>query len=187
MSASPSPEPTANIQVIRESFGRVVYSHKTHEKAREIASKMASRVKWANIILTTLTSTTLLGTVITDQRWLLYLSSVFSALVLAFVIFQLSFDPAKEAERHRNTANELWYVREQYIHLLTDVKTGATHDDIVKHRDELMEALKTIYKFAPDTDSKAYKQAQEALQMNEDMTFTNEEINRFLPDSLRVD
>ncbi len=38
-----------NVQAIRESFGRVVYSHKTHEKAREIESSKVTTVKWANI------------------------------------------------------------------------------------------------------------------------------------------
>ncbi|MCM2417663.1 SLATT domain-containing protein [Streptomyces sp. RKAG293] len=177
----------ANVQVIRESFGRVVYSHKTHEKAREIASTRAVVVKWINIGLTALTSTSILGTVITDQKALLYVSVGLATLALAFTIFQLSFDPAKEAERHRSAANELWYVREKYVHLLSDIATEPASVDIVKRRDELIEELKAIYKLAPDTTGRAYRRAQTALQINEDLTFTNEEINRFLPDSLRVD
>lgn len=89
-----------NEEAIRESFGRVVYTHKTHEKAREIQARRAVLVKWINIILTTVTSATLLSTVITNQRALLYVSAALSALSLMFVIFQLSFDPGKDAERH---------------------------------------------------------------------------------------
>ncbi|MDX3494555.1 SLATT domain-containing protein [Streptomyces turgidiscabies] len=186
MSGNQAPE-SVNVQVIRESFGRVVYSHKTHEKAREMASARAVAVKWVNIALTTLTSASILSTVITDQKVLLYVSSGLAGLALAFTIFQLSFDPAKEAERHRSAANELWYVREKYVHLLSDIATDPTSVDVVRRRDELMEELKSIYKLAPDTTSRAYRRAQKALQIHEDMTFTNEEINRFLPDSLRVD
>lgn len=40
---------------IREAFGRVVYAQKTHEKAREIESNRVTFVKWANIVLVTLT------------------------------------------------------------------------------------------------------------------------------------
>jgi len=186
MSDSRTPE-SVNVQVIRESFGRVVYSHKTHEKAREMASTRAVVVKWVNIALTTLTSASILSTVITDQKFLLYVSSGLAALALAFTIFQLSFDPAKESERHRSAANELWYVREKYIHLLTDIATSPSGVSIVERRDALMEELKAIYKLAPDTTSRAYRRAQKALQIHEDMTFTSEEINRFLPDALRVD
>jgi len=176
-----------NVQAIRESFGRVVYSHKTHEKARERASRWATITKWVNIVLTTLTSTTLISTIITNQKALLYAGSILSTLTLAFVIFQLSFDPAKEAERHRATANALWYIREKYIHLLTDIKANPNSVDIPNRRDELMEELKKVYDLAPDTSSRAYKAAQKALKINEDMTFSNDEINHFLPESLHVD
>lgn len=173
-----------NIQAIRHSFGRVVYSHKTHEKAREIASRNANVVKWVNIVLTTLTSGALLTTVITDQRALLWTSTALSALTLAFVVFQLSFDPAKEAERHRTTAKELWLVREQYINLLADIAADPSTVDIAKRRDELTDQLQAIYKFAPDTSGKAYGAAQRALKVSEDMTFSEDEINKFLPESL---
>lgn len=176
-----------NVQAIGESFGRVVYSHKTHEKARERASSWATVIKWVNIILTTVTSTTLVTTIFTNQKVLLYIGSILSTLTLAFVIFQLSFDPAKEAERHRATAKALWYVREKYIHLLTDIKANPSGINIPQRRDELVEELRRIYDLAPDTSSHAYRAAQKALKINEDMTFRNEEINHFLPDSLHID
>jgi len=187
MSSEPAARSDPNIQAIRESFGRAVYSHKTHEKAREIENSKAEVVKWANIILTALTSGTLLSTVITNERILLYVSSALAAVTLGFLIFQLSFSPEKEAERHRAAAKELWYVREKYIHLLTDIKSAPDRVDVPRRRDELVEELKFIYKFAPDTSPKAYAAAQKALKISEDMTFSNEEINRFLPDSLRVE
>src|SRR6266446_7402265 len=168
-----------NVRAIRESFGRVVYSHKTHEKAREIETSKATVVKWVNIVLTTLTSTTLVTTIFTNQKILLYVGSILSTLALAFVIFQLSFDPAKEAERHRATAKALWYVREQYAHLLTDIKADPSAVNISQRRDELVEELKRIYELAPDTSSKVYKAAQKALKISEDMTFSDEEINKF--------
>jgi hypothetical protein len=180
------PGKNANLQAIRESFGRVVYSHKTHEKAREFASRDAQVVKWVNIILTAVTSTTLLTTVFTNVHALLYVSSVLSTLTLAFVVFQLSFDPAKESERHRTTAKALWYIREKYVLLLTDISANTAAVDVPARRDELIEELKNVYEFAPDTSSKAYKAAQKALKISEDMTFTDDEINNFLPDSLHL-
>ena len=36
---------------LRECFGRVVYSHKTHEKQVDILVKRLSRLKWVQIIL----------------------------------------------------------------------------------------------------------------------------------------
>ncbi|MCA1604025.1 MAG: SLATT domain-containing protein [Acidobacteria bacterium] len=174
------------VEAIRESFGRVVYSHKTHEKAREIQSRRATWVKWINIVLTTATSAALLSTVITNERAFLYVSTALSAASLMFVIFQLSFDPGKEAERHRNTAKELWYVREKYVNLLSDIKLDPAAVGITARRDELIDELNSIYKLAPDTSSGAYKAAQKALKVNEEMTFSGSEIDEFLPESLHL-
>jgi len=184
MATDPAISRDPNLDAVRESFGRVVYSHKTHEKAREIASYRVTFVKVTNIVLTTLTSATLISTLITSQRPLLYVSSVLSFLTLAFVLVQLSFDPAADAERHRATAKELWYVRERYINLLADYKASPASVDLPKRRDELIEALKKIYALAPNTSSGAYAAAQKALKVNEDLTFSDDEINAFLPDSL---
>ena len=96
------------------------------------------------------------------------------------------FTPEKSAEQHRAVAKELWYIREQYLLLLTDIQAGPQAVDIVRRRDELLEELKHIYRLTPDTSSDAYRAAQRAMQIDEDMTFSNEEINRFLPEALRV-
>ncbi|WP_236246629.1 SLATT domain-containing protein [Streptomyces sp. CC210A] len=186
MSSSPGAGHSANVQSIREAFGRVVYSHKTHEKARELEATKAERAKWVNIVLLTLTSGALLTSVITNERTLLYISSVASALALAFTIFQLSFNPEKAAEQHRAAAKELWYIRELYLHLLTDIQTDPQAVDIPRRRDELLEKLNHIYRLAPDTSSRAYRAAQRALQIDEDMTFSSSEIDRFLPEALRT-
>ena len=176
-----------NLQVIRESFGRVVYSHKTHEKDAEIASCYATATKWANIILTTITSGTLITTIITNQSLLIYVSAVLSAITLAFAIFQLSFNPEEKTEKHRQLAKELWYVREKYVNLMADIVGEKINDDtITTRRNNIIEELKLIYKFAPTTSAKAYKKAQEALKINEELTFSEEEIDQFLPNELKL-
>jgi DNA repair ATPase RecN len=52
-------------------------------------------------------------------------------------------------------------------------------------RDKLQNDLFNVYKGAPRTLSKAYKKATEALKMNEELTFSKEEINNLLPKELR--
>lgn len=176
-----------NLQVIRESFGRVVYSHKTHEKDAEIASSQVTITKWVNIVLTALTSGTLISTIVTNEIVLAYISAALATLTLASTIFQLSFNPEEKAEKHRQLAKELWYVREKYVNLMADIVNGRISDDTVAmRRNELIEELKFIYKFAPTTSPKAYKQAQQALKINEELTFSNDEIDQFLPTELKL-
>jgi hypothetical protein len=52
-------------------------------------------------------------------------------------------------------------------------------------RDRLLEELHTVYSGAPSTNSKAYSEAQKALQYSEDMTFSDAEIDAFLPKELK--
>lgn len=177
-----------NLQVIRESFGRVVYTHKTHEKAAEIEDNKSERVKWVNIILTSLTSLSLISSFFNSYPLLYWSSTILSIAALAFVVYQLSFNPEQQSERHRQTAKELWVVREKYVSLLADIKNSVlSPEETRKQRDRLTEELKLIYKFAPQTTSAAYTKAQVALQINEELTFSDKEINAFLPESLRMD
>jgi len=53
------------------------------------------------------------------------------------------------------------------------------------HHNGVIEQLHAVYEAAPSTNSKAYKQAQEALQKHEDLTFSDKEIDAFLPKELK--
>lgn len=179
---------TKNLQVIRESFGRVVYSHKVHEKSAEIEDSCERKVRWINIILTALTSGSLISSFFAGNSYLPYIAATFSTLTLAFVIFQLSFTPKERAEKHRQAAKGLWYIREKYIHLITDIMTQQLSSETIVHRrDHLLDELRMVYKFAPNTSSKAYEKARKALKIDEEMTFSTEEIDLFLPENLRLE
>lgn len=96
------------------------------------------------------------------------------------------FDPGATAQRHRDTAADIWPIRESYLSLLTDIVGGNEVAAILRQRrDELQQALASIYKGAPHTDGKAYKDSQIALKQNEEYTFSDEEIDAFLPIELR--
>jgi hypothetical protein len=92
------------------------------------------------------------------------------------------------AQKHRDTAADLWAIRESYLSLLTDIASGAiSHDVGRERRDNLQAALAAIYKSAPGTTPKAYGLAQKGLQTHEDYTFNPGEIDKFLPPSLKRD
>ncbi len=176
-----------NLNNIRESFGRVVYSHKTHEKTAEIENKKNKATKWINVVLIALTSGMLTGTIVTSQQVFLYISTILSTLTLAFIIFQLSFNCAEKVEKHRNIAKELWYIRERYVNLITDIMNEQLDNEtIVLKRDQLIKELKILYKFAPQTNSKAYRKAGKALKIDEELTFSEQEIDNFLPGELKT-
>lgn len=92
----------------------------------------------------------------------------------------------QEAEKHSTTASKLWLVRESYISLITDVRSRTIAlEDAKAKRDALDLKLSEIYGNAPRTTGNAYKAAQEALKLNEELTFTEAEIDLMLPVALR--
>ncbi|WFR72477.1 SLATT domain-containing protein [Prescottella defluvii] len=181
-----STDSDGNLDVIRETFGRVVYTHKTHEKDREIAAQRSVRMKWINIALTALTFGGIVTVAAVDETAFVIASVVLATLTLAFTIFQLSFDPAQDAARHRAAAKSLLSVRDRYVNLIADAMAGMPAADLRTRRDELQQELDDLYQHAPDTTWRAYDRARTALKDNEEFTFSADEIDLFLPEGLRL-
>jgi hypothetical protein len=179
---------TTNLQIIRESFSRVAWTHKTHEKSAEIEEGKVKKVKWINIILSALTFVLFsAGVIFSEQQIVLYLAVLMSAITLGYNFFLLSFNPEKLAESHRYIAKELWFIREKYVNLIADIiNEKISGDKITQKRDQFIHELKVLYKFAPPTTTEAYNKASSALKNNEELTFSDEEINNFLPKELHI-
>jgi hypothetical protein len=175
---------------VREAFGRVVYSHKTHEKQADICF---GRYRWQQGVLVAFTAVstgTFLASVLgmLGNQVLTSLATSFIALVVsALSLASKSFKFSEESEAHRKIASRLWDVRESYLSLIADLMSGATVPaDARARRDELQEATRAAYADAPRTTSKAYGRAQDGLKINEELTFTSREIDLFLPEALRL-
>lgn len=70
--------------------------------------------------------------------------------------------------------------------MLTDLQAGdMTLPEARGKREQLQTELQGIYEGAPRTLPKAFKAAQTALKLNEELTFTDAEIDVLLPVQLR--
>jgi ABC-type transport system involved in cytochrome bd biosynthesis fused ATPase/permease subunit len=173
---------------MRECFGRVAYSHKTHEKCADILLSKLSFVKWAQIVLSALTTGGLITAILGDaatSHVAAIVSAVLSTILLALNTYTKESDPGRRAEKHKETASKLWNVRESYLSLLTDLLSGCSETDAQQRRDTLQAELAKIYETAPRTDAKAYGKAQEGLQYNEELTSSDDELDLLLPPALR--
>jgi len=174
------------LDVIRDAYGRVAYTNKTHEKQIELLNTTIKRYRWIRLILVALATGGIVGAIFTDNLWPRIFGAIFSTLSLGLTIYGLSFNPEKEAMEHRLCARRLWEIREHYLNLIADyVSGGISDDEALRQRDTLTHRLATIYQGAPCTSSKAYVKAQQALKVNEEMTFTDAEIDHFLPPGLK--
>lgn len=171
---------------IRECFGRVVYSHKTQEKCADIVFQLHKRLKLWQILISGIVTTSLLLRLFGDNEYALYVSAVLSSILFALNAYTKDYDLGEIAQKHTNAANELWDIRETYLSLLTDIKVGGISiGQITNKRDDLQGRLLNVYSGSPRTNSKAYKKASEALKQNEELTFSDKEIDAFLPKELR--
>jgi SMODS and SLOG-associating 2TM effector domain family 4 len=153
----------------------------------ERASLWLWRVKWTQIILSALTTGGAIGVVFDKNSAVFPLATAFLSIsMLILNSYVKDVDPGQEAQKHREAASDIWNVREAYLSLLADIRDQAfTLADLRTRRDELQNELHAIYRGAPHTNGKAYGQAQDALKNKEDLTFTDAEIDAFLPGPLR--
>lgn len=169
---------------IRECFGRVVYTHKTHERMADRCARKLNAFKISQIVLTALTSTGAVGVFATEETWIEIATVIMSFLTLFVATYMKNFDLGSTAQKHRDAAAKLWNVRECYLSLLTDLPI-LDRAIAVERRDELQMMLAALYQGVPQTDGEAYAEAQKRLKKMEDMTFTDDEIDCFLPLSLK--
>ena len=171
---------------LRECYGRVVYSHKTHEKCADILLSDLARIKLWQIILSAITTAGFVGAVFGAGQIGAILGIIVSTALLALNSYTKDYDLGELAQKHKQAANDLWSIREKYLSLLVDLAMKEKPlQALQQQRDELVEQLHTVYSGAPSTTFQAYKKAQEALKNLEEMTFTDTEIDAFLPIELR--
>lgn len=174
---------------IRECFGRVAYSHKTHEKCADVAIDRLSTIKLWQIILSAVTTGGLLAVLFgpsDESKFAAGVTALISTALLALNAYTKENDLGQEAQKHKETAAKLWNLRESYLSLLTDLRAGLLPLNVIRERrDELQSALSVIYNGAPRTSAKGYRKAQTALKIKEDLTFADHEIDQMLPPQLR--
>ena len=171
---------------LRESYGRVVYTHKTQEECADLLLERLAVIKVAQIILSALTTGGFVSVFLGSGDIGAGAGAVLSTALLALNAYTRNYDLGGEAQKHREAAASIWFMRERYLALLTDLAIGARSvDEIIEERDNLLEDLQTVYATCPSTNDKAYKRAQRALKLAGDMSFCDEEIDAFLPKELR--
>jgi hypothetical protein len=144
------------------------------------------KVKYGQIALSGITASGLFVILVNDAYWIKVCTAIVGLLTVTLNAYMKGFDPGTAAQKHRETAAAIWPIRESYLSLITDTLGGVDLDAIRKCRDQLQAKLAAIYQTAPSTNSAAYADAQDALKRREDLTFSTEEIDHFLPPALKL-
>lgn len=171
---------------LRECYGRVVYSHKTHEKCADILLARLSTIKFWQILLSALTTGSFIVMFFGSGNFGAAVGVALSTTLLVLNAYTKNYDLGELAQKHKQAANDIWLIREQYLSLLVDLSMGQKPlESLQEERDKLLVSLHSAYAGSPSTTYAAYRKAQEALKRNEDMTFSDQEIDAFLPRELK--
>lgn len=169
---------------IREAYGRVTYSQTCHDKFINRVVKMDDRIKLWQIILSGITTSGFVVAIFSDDKVASILGAVVSLVLLILNTYIKNFNLSGIAQEHKKASDLLWKIREEYVSLLTDFEM-IDANEIRNKRDELQERTAEVYSNSPRTDSRSYQAAQKALKTEEEQTFSEEEIDVMLPNSIR--
>lgn len=170
---------------LREMYGRAAYTHKTHEKMADGYIRRYQLVKGAEIFLSAVTAGSLLVSVFGESKAGVIVGAVLSTVLLALTLYFKEAALGEQAQKHSVVASKLWGVREALLSLLIDMHDGRNVDEVRQTRDQLNSVLEDIYNSAPRTDSDAYAAAQQALKQEQELFFTDAELDHMLPEPLR--
>ncbi len=181
---SSAPRTTLESQ-LREVYGRVAYTHKTHEKMADDYVGRYRVIKVLEIGLSATATSSLLIAVFGDSRPATVIGAILSTVLLGFALYFKEASLGEQAQKHTVVASKLWGVRERLLSLLVDMRDERPVDEVRRERDRINDILEDIYKGAPRTTEKAYSAAQRSLKANEELYFSDEELDKLLPKKLR--
>lgn len=171
---------------LRQIFASVVWNHKIHEKDADRYNKHFNILETTKIFCLTLTTSGLLSTFFTEQLWVKILATIISAITIFINTYYKTYNLNELKNSHKSTALCYLNLRNKIISLLSDIHSHVIEfDEVRKMRDKILEEYYEICKNAPQTSDKAVEMAKKALEIQKDNTFSDEEIDSYLPIVLR--
>ena len=171
---------------LRLTFGHVIYTHRGHAQLALRHARLSRALQCGEAVMAIATVAAAIAQVQTGAAGYAITAAVTASVALIILVLRLVFDFDTSAATHRVCSAHLWHLREQYRALLADLQDGdITLDAARERRDELMKRLHDVYENAPPLDRKGYEAAREALPTRYDAAMSDEEVDRFLPESLK--
>ena len=171
---------------LRLTFGHVIYTHRAHARLALHHGRWSRGLQGGEALLMIATAAAAMGLLQTGQTAYAMTTAITATLALLVLVLRLVFDFERSAATHRTCSAHLWQLREQYRALLADLQDGGITLDVARdRRDALMQRLHDLYKNAPPLDRSAYEAARAELPSQHEGTLSDEEVDRFLPASLK--
>jgi len=180
-----------NLTIIRQQFAQTVFNHKIQEKAADRNDEYNDYIKYVSIWILFLVLIFFALQIKCPSNWLFW--SIWIAITIFEILFQFiqkEFSFSEKAKQHKLTALQYLSLRWKYLNLVWDCFNWLDPKQINLSRDLLQEQYNIISNIAPQTTYDDYKKTQLALlwttNTDEEFTWSDDEINRFLPKDLHI-
>ena len=173
------------IDHIRLSFGSVIAAYEGHADAGARLSRWGWYARLATLCLAA-AATVLSGIALQAGHGFQIGAMAAATATLAVSAGYIAFDPTPRIYGHRSSAARLWVVCEHYRALLAEV-----HDNLVdvpairERRNALLLETAAVLEKAPPDDRYTYEIARKALSGAQGAGFSDADLDRYLPRSLR--
>lgn len=179
------------LATLRQNFAQCVFTHQVQEAAANRNFKTSDKYTKINIgLVAGVLVMLVLQSVYQDAGWYTALGSGLAIGEILFLIVQQTFSVDQKAVLHKNSAVQYMALRDQYLSLISDLSTDQLNvDDYRMRRDHLMAQYEVVSKLSPQTEYADYLRAQKSLGLtgnDEQYTWSDTEINRFLPKELHA-
>lgn len=175
------------LDVVRQNYASVVWTHKTQEKQAEIYAKEYKILETVNIIAAALTSCGIIASIFYSNIVSQIITAILSFITLGITAYFKSFDLRSLEVQNKMAANQFVAIRNELLNIIAAIKYSKKDVDETKAAyEEILQRLNKLYVEAPATTNKACELAEEALKVKKDYTFADDEIDMFLPKSLRA-
>jgi hypothetical protein len=171
---------------IRQIFASIVWNHKIHEKDSDINSFWYNLLEFIKILSSTATTSGLLSCLFVDNFKLKIATTICSAICLFITNFYKIYNFKELKDSHKASAMEFFELRNETISILSDIKLAhITLDEAILKRNEILNKYHDICKKSLNTSDNAVQKASKSLKTQQDNTFSDNEIDSYLPIELR--
>ena len=180
-----------NLAITRQQFAQCVFTHKVLEKASDRIGRINLKIKWANVLVLALVVIVLvLQAKFPEYSFLNDVAIAITVFEILFVYLQKEFSFEKKEKEYKQFAHKYLELRDKYKNFIIDIINDLDSEEIKSRRDLLQEQYQIICSLSPQTNYSDYQEAQATLlgkyTTDEEFTWSDEEIDRFLPTELRI-
>ncbi|PKQ67576.1 hypothetical protein BZG01_07530 [Labilibaculum manganireducens] len=178
-------------------FAQCVFMNNLHYKAYNRLSKTQNKNRYITIGISGVTLLIItLHIICLEEKLndilsvLSYIGMILTATSLIFTMYSKE-DIGEIKSQHKNIAEEYKELRDEHMSLIEIIMSQADDEKAIRRKaQEIQKWYSSIGKYSPETTYEDYQGAQKGLGLgsntNEEFSWSDEEIDRFLPSSLRI-